>query len=186
MSAEKLNQPSSREKAPEVDNKEAQEKLDAIGEKLRNSAEKEQNKERAGEKLEAKQTAEKLAISGKEKAPGSSEKQGQKSVHRNTKKQTYTATMKRVESKLPAYQRTFSRVINNDAVDKVSNVAGRTIARPSGIAGAGIFAFLALGVVSYVANRYGFTTSGSEFIVFIAVGWAAGLLAEGIVKLIKR
>ncbi len=184
--AEKLSG-SQHEKAPKVESHEAKEQLDAMAEKLRNKAEKEASKERGVEKKAAHEVAEKEAISGKETAPGGSEKKSSKQpVHRSHKQMTYKATMRRVEGKLPSYQRRFSQVINNDKVDKVSNVASKTIARPSGLMGGGIVAFVALLVVTFYASRYGWRVSGSEFIIFVLIGWAGGLMAEGVVKAVKR
>ena len=172
-------------KSPE--NHEAKEQLDKLGEKLRNRAEKEASGENSAERKKMRNTAEKEAISGKEKAPnGSERKSSREPVHRNHKKLTYKATMRRVESKLPAYQRNFSKVINNDTVDKVSNISSKTVARPSALMGGGVVAFLALLIVTIFANRYGWEVSGSEFIVFMIIGWTLGLLAEGVYKTFRR
>ena len=184
--AEKLSG-GQHEKAPKVESKESKEQLDKMAERLKENAEKEASKERGGEKKTAREAAEKEAISGKETAPsGSERKSSREPVHRSHKQMTYKATMRRVEGKLPGYQRTFSRVINNDTVDKVSNIASKTVARPSGLMGGGIVAFLALLIVTYYANRYGWVVSGSEFIVFVIVGWALGLMAEAVIKTVRR
>ncbi len=175
------------EKAPKVENKETKEQLDKMAEKLRENAEKEASKEHGAERKSAREAAEKEAISGKEAAPdGSEKKSSRQPVHRNHKQMTYKATMRRVEGKLPSYQRSFSKVINNDTVDKVSNVASKTVARPSGIIGGSVVAFLALLIVTFYASRYGWEVSGSEFIVFLVVGWALGLMAEAVLKLVRR
>lgn len=175
------------EKAPKLEQKEAKGKLDQMREKLSQSAEKAKSGEHNKEKTEARQTAEKLAISGKEQAPsGSENKQDNEPVHRSLKKQTYKATMKRVEAKLPNYQRKFSKVINNNTVDKVSNVASKTVARPSAMLGGGLVAFVALLATTYYAGKYGWQVTGSEFFVFVLVGWAGGLTVEGIIKLVRR
>jgi len=185
--SEKLNGGAQQEKAPKLESKDAKEQLDNIAEKLKNSAEKGKSKEDSGEKLKVRHTAEKEAISGKEQAPSGSEKKSSKEpVHRSHKKMTYRATMRRVESKLPTYQRTFSKVINNDTVDKVSNIASKTVARPSGLLGGGAVTFIALLVITFYASRYGWEVSGSEFIVFVFAGWATGLVLEGLLKLVRR
>ena len=175
------------EKLAPKESMEAKEQLEHMAEKLKDSAEKEASKERGGEKLKARETAEKEAISGKEQSPAGSEKKSAKEpVHRSHKQMTYRATMRRVEGKLPGYQRRFSKVINNDTVDKVSNITSKTVARPSGLLGGGVVAFLALLIVTIYASRYGWEVSGSEFIIFVVVGWAIGLVAEAIYKLIRR
>ena len=175
------------EKAPKVESKEAKEQLDKMAERLKDSAEKEASKEKVGEKLKAREVAEKEAISGKETAPDGSEKKSAKEpVHRSHKQMTYKATMRRVEGKLPGDQRQFSKVINNDKVDKVSNIASKTVARPSGLLGGGVVAFLALLIVTFYASRYGWEVSGSEFVIFVLVGWAVGLVVEALYKVVRR
>lgn len=184
--SEKIS-PKSPESAPKAESKESREQLDKIGEKLRENAEKESNSgERKKAASEVRKSAEKQAISGKEKGPSGENNNTAGPTHRHVKSQTYKATMRRVESKLPSYQRTFSKVINNPAVDKVSNVAGRTVARPSAILGAGSFAFIALLVVTFYSKSVGFTVSGTEFILFIAIGWVLGLALEALKKLFSN
>lgn len=186
--SEKLT-PKGPESISDAESKEVRKQLEKMAEKLRNEAEKEsKSHERKRDAIEARKSAENEAISGKEKAPSASEKKRQREpVHKHVKKQTYKATMRRVESKLPAYQRTFSRVINNDTVDKVSNVAGRTVARPSAILGGGVIAFLGLGIVTLVANSQGFpVNSGAVFISLLLIGWAVGLIVEGIYRAVRR
>lgn len=178
---------SSNEVKRHRDNLESSGQIEKLRNQLEKSAEKESQNNHEKEATEARSKVEKLAISGKEQAPsGAENKQDSQTVHRSIKKQNYKTTMRRIESRLPSYQRQFSRVINNPSVDKVSAVAAKTVARPSGIIGAGSIAFFALLIISYYANRYGWQLSGSEFTIFVAIGWALGLLTEAILKLIKR
>ncbi len=184
--SETLNS-SSHNKLPNVEKHEAKEKLNNIREKLNERAEKLSPSEQKKDQLDARKEVEKLAISGKEVASSNSEKKSShKTVHRSHKKLTYKATMRRVEANLPVYQRKFSRVINNDKIDKVSNIASKTIARPSGILGAGVVAFTALVIVSFYASKYGWEVSNSTFIVFLAIGWISGSLVEAVYKFIKK
>ncbi len=134
----------------------------------------------------ARKSIEKEAVSGKEKAPRSSEKKRQKSPVKGVKKQNYNQTMKRVESQLPAYQRGFSKFIRSEPVDAVSNVAGKTVARPSAMIGAGFVALVGSIILLYFAKTIGFEISNTEFIVFIGLGWVAGLAIELIYKSLKH
>lgn len=181
-------QPAAPERESSHENHElGKDQLEKAAERLKERAEKEAEKDRTHEKHEARKSAEHEAISGKEHAPGGSEKKSKKEpVHRSHKQMTYKATMRRVEGRLPAYQRGFSRFVNNDRVDKVSNVASKTVARPSGLLGGGVVAFVALLVVTFYASRYGWEVSGSEFVIFVAVGWVLGLIAELVLKLVRR
>jgi hypothetical protein len=183
------------EKQPKVEAKEAK------GEALEHSAEKQRSiekklkaeskeaaKKHSGEKLKAKQEIEQ-ALSGKEKAPSGAEKAEKRprSATKHVKKEQYKATMRRVEGRLPAYQRGFSKVIHNPVVDAVSNVAGKTVARPSGLLGGAIAAFIGLLVIYLNARRIGFEyPSGAAFIFFISVGWLSGVMIEYLIGALRR
>lgn len=184
--SEQLSNKGAEQRMP-AERLDTRENLEKAREQLEKGAEKARSTETGEEQKQAHELAEKLAIAGKEKAPsGSENKRSREPVHHSVKKQTYKATMRRVEGKLPAYQRSFSRIINNDTVDKVSNISAKTVARPSALLGAGFFAFLGLLSITYLANRYGFTVSNTTFLVLIAVGWTAGLVIEGLLKAIRR
>ena len=181
-------QPRLPENTPNFEQPKAtREQLNKAAELLRSRAEKEAtSSERKEATREAHKKAEKEAISGKEHVSSSEKKQQHQPIHRNHKKQTYKATMQRVEAKLPAYQRIFSQVINNNTVDAISHVAARTVARPSALLGGGVVAFLALIAITYYANSIGFEVSTGSFVVFVFVGWGLGLTIEALIKLLRR
>lgn len=174
--------------SPEHANKHEQERTESHSgkhiEREKVDYEHESKKQESGEQS-ARKSVEKLALSGKEHTPKSAESGRKSAPPRGIKKQNYQITMKRVESKLPGYQRAFSKFIRQDTVDAVSNVAGKTVARPSGIMGAGIFAFVGLTIIYFFANKIGFTLSGTEFILFLLFGWIFGIALEYIYKSIK-
>ncbi len=92
--------------------------------------------------------------------------------------QTERTVMNRLRKQLPTYDRVFSHIIHAEPIERVSEVAGSTIARPSGILGAGVTACIGLAFVMIVAKRTGFALSGSEFLILIVAGWCLGLLVE--------
>ena len=98
----------------------------------------------------------------------------------------YKATMRRVEAGLPGYQRRFSKIVHNPIVDQVSQVAGRTVARPSAITGAGASASLGMIVLLFFAAQNGFELNPTLFLLMLATGWGAGLVFEGVWRLGKR
>lgn len=103
------------------------------------------------------------------------------------KQRAYSHTLKHVQRRLGKTSRRFSRFIHQPAIERASESLERTVARPSGILGAGLTAALGLSVMSYFARRHGFSLSGSELALFLAAGWTAGLLAELLWrKVIKR
>jgi len=177
-----------QEKGEQLNDIEASaEKRGAIEQKLSQDAEK-AAKEHSGEKIKAKKELEQ-AISGSEHAPRAAEKADKKleTPHKGIKKQEYKVTMRGVEARLPSYQRAFSKIIRNRIVDNVSNVASKTIARPSGLLGGAVASFVGLLVIYLNARRIGFEyPSGTAFIFFASVGWIAGILIEYLVVAFKK
>jgi len=185
--AEKMSRREAESKEELKDFEVSPEKLSQIERTLEKDA-KDAEMKHSGEKIKAKREVEQ-AISGAEKAPKGAERADKKreTPHKGIKKQEYKATMRRVESRLPVYQKAFSKVIHNRVVDSVSNVAGKTIARPSGLLGGAIAAFVGMLVVYLNARRVGFEYPvGATFIFFASVGWIIGILIEYLFVAFKR
>lgn len=88
---------------------------------------------------------------------------------------SFKATMKEVRSQMSAPSRTFSKVIHNKAVEKVSEGVGSTIARPNAILTGAIFAFILTLGVYLVAKNLGYPLSGFETIAAFILGWVLGI-----------
>ena len=71
--------------------------------------------------------------------------------------------------------RTFSRIIHNKTVEKVSDAAGNTIARPNAILSGAVLAFVLTLSVYLIAKNLGYPLSGFETIGAFAVGWVLGI-----------
>lgn len=99
-------------------------------------------------------------------------------ISKREREASYQATMKQVRSELSAPSRAFSKIIHNDVVEKVSDVAGATIARPNAILSGAVAAFIITLGVYLVAKEYGYPLSGFESIAAFIVGWVAGLLFD--------
>lgn len=91
---------------------------------------------------------------------------------------SFNATMHHVRSGLKAPERTLSKFIHQPTVEKVSEVAGKTVARPSGVMGATVAAFIGLLSIYGVAKYVGFALSGSEMPLLLIAGFAVGLFIE--------
>ena len=98
------------------------------------------------------------------------------------KEVSYRHTMQTLQRHMSPATRRFSKVIHNPTVDKVSEVAGKTILRPSITVGATGAALLFGGTLYIAARFYGFTLSGSEFVLALLLGGLVGLLFEGAYK----
>lgn len=99
-------------------------------------------------------------------------------VNSSLKKHARNQTLRKVQRKLPASQRSFSKVIHQPAVEQLSDVAGATIARPSGVLAGGFFSLvisvLALGICRYYGYEYNFSIGLMAF----AGGFVLGLFIE--------
>jgi len=91
---------------------------------------------------------------------------------------SFNATMTEVRTQMSAPSRTFSKVIHNKAVEKVSEVTGNTVARPDAILSGAIFAF-ALTLGTYlIAKNFGYPLSGFEAIAAFILGWILGIVYD--------
>jgi cobalamin biosynthesis Mg chelatase CobN len=91
---------------------------------------------------------------------------------------SYKRTMTQIQSEMSAPSRAFSKVIHNKAVEKTSEVAGSTVARPNAILAGAIFAFIFTLATYLIAKHYGYQLSGFETIGSFTLGWVAGLLFD--------
>ncbi len=90
----------------------------------------------------------------------------------------FHATMKEVQEQMPAPSRAFSRVIHNKTVEKVSDVAATTVARPNAILSGAIFAFVLTLGIYLVAKNLGYPLSGFETIGAFILGWVIGIVYD--------
>lgn len=95
-----------------------------------------------------------------------------------TKKESFTAIMREAQGQMSPTSRAFSKFIHNKAVERASETAGSTVARPNAILSGAIFAFLMTLGVYLVAKNLGYPLSGFETIGAFALGWALGLVFD--------
>lgn len=131
------------------------------------------------EQAKARHEVREQAISGAEHHKPQSEKRQHRPVYtKRDKDHAFDTTMHHVQSNMSKPERTFSKLIHKSAVEKTSEVLGKTVARPSGIAGATIAAFIGLLSVYSIAKFAGFQLSGSEMPLLIVIGFVTGLFIE--------
>lgn len=95
---------------------------------------------------------------------------------------SFNTTMHHTRRQLFAAERSFSKILHQPALEKISDVTSKTIARPSGILGASLVTFVGLFLTYGTARFAGFELSGSEMPVFITIGFFAGLFTEWLFK----
>lgn len=97
---------------------------------------------------------------------------------RAKRKEAYERTMIEMRGNLSPARRAFSSVIHNPVVEGVSEVAGKTVARPNAVLGGSMMAFFVVLIVFLVARHYGYPLSGSETIFAFAAGWVLGIVFD--------
>lgn len=151
--------------------------------------------ERAEEAVDNKEKVPELSREAKEEAlPAEatriSEAKGgepdQQFVGRELKSMTFQRSLTRIRRKLPLPDRTLSKVIHQPVVEAISQAGEKTIARPSGVLGGSIFAFLGSSLFLWASKRYGFRYNYLLFVVFFVGGFALGLVLELLVYLARR
>lgn len=134
-------------------------------------------------------SVEQQAVSGKELNVGDKNTESSAQTFGTTKhlkSDAYRKTLRNIRASLNAPQRAFSKVVHQPVVESISNAAGKTVARPSSLLGAGLGAFIGSAVLLYISKHNGFTYNyAAIFFLFIA-GFFVGALAELLIKLLLR
>lgn len=185
--SEKMQAPKT-ESLPQHDSVErAKEHLEMLKEK----AEVEAKEHASPEHLEKVQlVVEAQAISGKEMNPAESNKDVKPSagyVNRELKDMAFKRSLNTARRHMNAPSRAMSKIIHQPVVEKVSEVAGATIARPSGILGGGLFAFVGSFALLWITKHYGYTYNYLVFFMLFVSGFAIGMIVELVLHgLIRR
>lgn len=159
----------------------ASERQEAIRENVERKAERRGEKSHETSIEESRERAQELAHEAKKQSPESKRvtaEKAEQAPRANTKAaraKAFDTIMTGVQDTLPARSRAFSKVIHNPAVEKASEVAGNTVARPNAILGGSMTAFFVVLAVFLIARHYGYPLSGSETIVAFAAGWLLGI-----------
>ena len=107
-------------------------------------------------------------------------------VNDDLKSLKYKRTLQAVRKDLKPSERVLSKVIHNKAVDAASEVAGKTIARPSGFLVGSIFAFVGSSVFLWISRHYGYEYNFLMFAMLFVAGFMIGLLVEMGLRLATR
>ncbi|MDO4781182.1 MAG: hypothetical protein Q4A34_02230 [Candidatus Saccharibacteria bacterium] len=184
MSKETLHQNTTEViNSPEAEKaqREAQERIhDALERKVQNA---ETAAEREKTALEAMEKARETAESAKEKVSNKKEKvsdveRPQRGPTKAERKKSFNRTMVAVQSQMSAPSRTFSKIIHNPIVEKVSDTAGRTVARPNAILSGSLSAFTLTIIIYTIAQMNGYPLSGAESIAAFVIGWIIGIVID--------
>jgi hypothetical protein len=107
-------------------------------------------------------------------------------VSRELRQVTLQRELQNIRRNLPRPRRALSQLIHQPAVRMVSEAAGRTVSRPSGLLGGGLTAFIGTTGYLYLAHHIGLTYNYLVFLILLAGGFALGVGLEGLVYLTTR
>jgi len=102
-------------------------------------------------------------------------------INRELKAITLRRELQQLRRSLPAPERALSKVVHQPVVRAISETAGKSLTRPSGLLGGGLVAFLGTSSYVYLAKHLGFTYNYFVFFLLLVVGFIIGLLLEFIV-----
>ena len=99
-------------------------------------------------------------------------------VQQSMKNRAYKRELAKIQTKLPVASRRFSKIVHNKTVEAVSNVGAQTVARPSGLLGGSIAAFVGSLVLYFMARQYGFKYNYLMMFILFVGGFAIGGIIE--------
>lgn len=106
------------------------------------------------------------------------DKSEKKTAEHISRKASFNKTMADIRFEMTESQRLGSKIIHNEIIEKVSEVAGKTLFRPLPILFGGLFAFIFSLVIYFIAKNIGFELSGFESILGFLVGWTVGIVID--------
>lgn len=94
--------------------------------------------------------------------------------------------LRAVQRELPAPQRVLSKFVHAKPVEVVSAAGEKTIARPYGLLGGGLAAFVGSALTFYMAKHYGFKYNLFLFFTFFIAGYVIATVLEVIIRTVKH
>ena len=95
-------------------------------------------------------------------------------------------TMDDVRSHLSPSEQRFSKIIHNDTIESLSNLGGKTVARPIGILGGATLLVIGSFIVLFFAKRYGFEVPLSLFAALYVIGFVLMIIAEYLYRIVSN
>lgn len=131
-------------------------------------------------RTEAMRTAISVEAKGKdaEKSKSRSYPSRRESIGKKQRNESYSRTLKQVQSELPTSSRIFSKITHNKLVEKTSDVVSGTIARPNAMLSGAVVAFIATLLTYTIAKTIGYALSGFETIAAFMIGWLLGVIYD--------
>lgn len=113
-------------------------------------------------------------------------KASQPLINKELKDAMLVRTLSRIQKQLKPTERTFSKIVHNKPIDKVSTIGEKTIARPYGILGGALLAFLGSIFSTFLSKQFGLNYNLILFTLLFATGYILAICIEGIIRLAVR
>lgn len=107
-------------------------------------------------------------------------------INKELKGVMLSRTLSRIQKQLKPAERTFSKVIHSKPVDKISAASEKTVARPYGILGGALLAFLGSVFSTYLSKQFGINYNLLLFVMLFAAGYVIATILEGLARLVIR
>lgn len=107
-------------------------------------------------------------------------------VTKELKDETLKRSLQRTRKQLPIADKALSKAIHQPAVDLISKIGEKTIARPIGILAGAIVALLGSSYVLYSAKHYGFNYNYWIIFILFVGGYLVGLVIELLIRGFRR
>ena len=99
-------------------------------------------------------------------------------INKRQLESSFESQMKFAKAEMRPSERVISKIIHNKTIEKTSDIAGSTVARPNAMLSGSIFAFVGVTILYFVAKYYGFHLSGFETVATFIFGWIIGMLYD--------
>lgn len=151
------------------------------------AAEREQNasekkeinaEEKRQEALEAARKVEQLEREKKHASVAEKRRERPHRITTSAQKASFNKNMHQIQSEMPAPSRTFSKIIHNPVVEKISEGIGNTVARPNVLLAGSLTAFIFVTVLYVWAKFAHYPLSGFETIGAFFIGFLAGIIID--------
>lgn len=100
--------------------------------------------------------------------------------------QSFSNVMRSTRRKLGPVDRSFSKIIHNPTIERVSETSSKTIARPTPIVAGALLSLVGSILVLYYAKRNGFEVQPMLFVVLFGIGYLAGFAIDIVLSGLKK
>lgn len=94
--------------------------------------------------------------------------------------------LRTIRRQLPGPERVLSKFVHARPVEVLSSAGEKTVARPYGLLGGGLAAFLGSALTFYMAKHYGFRYNLLLFFTFFIAGYIVATVIEVIVRALRH